>query len=71
VSARARPPTGARVAATKIMLIFVAIAFVLGWIALKVAWGVASFAVHALLALALLAVIAHFVRGRFGRTASS
>ena len=49
------------------MWIALAVALVLGWVFLNVAWDVASFAVHVLLGLAVLAVIAHFLRGRFGR----
>ncbi|MBZ0236155.1 MAG: hypothetical protein K8M05_27760 [Deltaproteobacteria bacterium] len=49
------------------MWILLAIALVVGWVVLNVAWDVASFAVHLLLGLAVLAVIAHFLRGRFGR----
>lgn len=48
------------------MWIIVALALFAGWIALKVAWHVGSFAVHVLLGLAVLAMIMHFVRGRFG-----
>jgi multisubunit Na+/H+ antiporter MnhE subunit len=48
------------------MLIFVAIALLAGWVLLNVAWDVASFGVHVLLGLAVLAVLAHFLRGRFG-----
>lgn len=48
------------------MLIFVAVALLVGWVLLKVAWNVASFGVHVLLGLAVLAVIAHFLRGKFG-----
>ena len=48
------------------MLIFLAVALLLGWVLLHVAWDVGSFAVHVLLGLAVLAVVAHFVRGRFG-----
>ena len=54
------------------MLLILAIALLVTWVALKVAWGVASFGIHVLLGLAVLAVIAHFVRGHFGgRSANS
>lgn len=49
------------------MWIAVGIFFVVGWLLLKLVWNVASFAVHFLLAAALLAVVVHFVRGYFGR----
>jgi uncharacterized membrane protein YGL010W len=49
------------------MLVLLAIAFLVGWVLVKIAFGVASFAVHALLALAAVALVAHFVRGHFGR----
>jgi hypothetical protein len=49
------PPTG--------MLVGIALFLLIGWLVLKLAVGVTSFAVHALLALAVLAVILHFVRG--------
>jgi hypothetical protein len=47
------------------MWIVLGVLFILGWLALKVMWGVASFAVHALLVAAVVAIAAHFVRGRF------
>ena len=53
------------------MWILLAIALVAGWVVLNVAWDIASFAVHLLLALAALAVIAHLVRGRFGRRSAT
>jgi hypothetical protein len=53
------------------MWIILGIVLVVGWLALKVAWGVASFAVHALLVLAAIAVIIHFVRGRFGKKSNA
>ena len=59
--------TGTRDAAVTSMLILLAVILLVGWLALNVAWDVGSFAVHVLLGLAVLAVIAHFVRGRFGR----
>jgi hypothetical protein len=49
------------------MLILLAVVLLVGWLALNVAWDVGSFMVHVLLGLAVLAVIAHFLRGRFGR----
>lgn len=42
------------------------ILFVVGWLLLKLVVGVASFAVHFLLAAAVAAVVVHFVRGHFG-----
>ncbi|MGE0402152.1 MAG: hypothetical protein AB7T06_35955 [Kofleriaceae bacterium] len=45
-------------------MLILGILLVLGWIALKVVVGVTSFAVHALLLVAVVAVIAHFVRSR-------
>lgn len=48
------------------MLLIVAVAFFVGWLLLKIAWNVASFGVHVLLGLAVLAVIAHVLRGKFG-----
>lgn len=48
-------------------MIVLAILLALGWIALKVFVGVTSFAVHALLIVAVIAVIAHFVKGSRGR----
>ena len=48
------------------MWIALGILFVVGWLLLKLVVGVASFAVHALLAAAAVAVIVHFVRGHTG-----
>lgn len=48
------------------MLLFIAVALLVGWVLLNVAWDIASFGVHVLLGLAVLAVLAHFLRGRFG-----
>lgn len=39
---------------------------VVGWLLLKLVVGIASFAVHFLLAAAIGAIVAHFVRGHFG-----
>lgn len=48
------------------MWIALGILFVVGWLLLKLVVGVASFAVHFLLAAAVAAVVVHFVRGHFG-----
>jgi hypothetical protein len=48
------------------MWIIVALVLFAGWLALKVAWHVGSFAVHVLLGLAVIAMVMHFVRGHFG-----
>ena len=54
------------------MWIIIGLALAAVWLALNVVWDVASFAVHVLLALAVLAIVVHFVRGHFGRrTAAS
>jgi hypothetical protein len=53
------------------MWIILALVLLAGWVFLNVAWDVASFAVHALLVLAAIAVVAHFLRGRFGRGSST
>jgi hypothetical protein len=53
------------------MWIIVALALFAGWLALKVAWNVGSFAVHVLLGLAVIAMVMHFVRGHFGNKASA
>ncbi|MFB3815400.1 MAG: lmo0937 family membrane protein [Terriglobales bacterium] len=42
------------------LFIFLVVAWLLGFIAFKVA----SFAIHALLVLALISLVLHFVRGR-------
>lgn len=52
---------------TTVMWIVLGVVFVVGWLMLKVFWGVASFAVHFLLAAAVLAVVVHLVRGHFSR----
>ncbi len=48
------------------MWIALGILFVVGWLLLKLVVGVASFAVHALLAAAVIAIVVHFVRGHAG-----
>jgi len=53
------------------MLIVLGILLFLGWIVLKLVIGVTSFAIHALLAVAVVAVIAHFVTGRSRRAMST
>lgn len=45
------------------MLVLLGILLFVGWLMLKVVVGVTSFAVHALLAVAVIAVVMHFVRG--------
>ena len=44
------------------MLVALAIALVLGWIVLKLAVGVTSFAIHVLLAAAVIFVVLHFMQ---------
>jgi heme A synthase len=58
---------GTRDAVKIVMLLLLAVVLLVGWLALNVAWDVGSFLVHVLLGLAVLAVVMHFVRGRFGR----
>jgi hypothetical protein len=53
------------------MGILVGIALVVGWVLLKVVWGIASFAVHALLVAAAVAVIVHVARAIRGRRHST
>lgn len=53
------------------MLIALGILLLVGWIALKVVWNVASFGVHLLLIAAVAAVIFHFVRGFAGKSRTS
>ena len=48
------------------MWIALGILLVVGWFLLELVVGVASFAVHFLLAAAVVAVVLHFVRGRLG-----
>lgn len=52
------------------MLIALGVLLIVGWFLLKVVWHVAAFGVHLLLVAAAVAMIAHFVRGRFGRGAA-
>jgi hypothetical protein len=49
------------------MWIALAVILFVGWLMLKLVWGVASLAVHVLLAAAVIALAVHFVRGHFGR----
>ena len=56
---------------TEGMLIALGILFLVGWIALKLIVGVTSLAVHLLLAVAVVAIIAHFLRGGFGGRATA
>jgi hypothetical protein len=49
------------------MLIALGILLLVGWVALKLIVGVTSVAVHLLLAAAVIAVVAHFLRGGFSR----
>jgi len=53
------------------MLVALAIALVIGWVILKLAVGVTSAAIHLLLAGAVLAAVAYFLRGGFRRGATS
>jgi hypothetical protein len=53
------------------MWIALAVMLVVSWLLLKLVWGVASVAVHFLLAVAAIALIVHFVRGHFGRRTAS
>ena len=48
------------------MWIPIAIAFLIGWLLLKLVWGIASLTVHLLLAAAVIALVVHFVQKRFG-----
>ncbi len=48
------------------MWILVAIAMFVGWLLLKLVWGVASFAVHLLLIAAVIAIVVHFVTRGLG-----
>ena len=59
-------PHGRALAATLRMMIALGILFLVGWLMLKLVWGVASFGVHLLLVAAVVAMIFHFVRGRGG-----
>jgi hypothetical protein len=49
------------------MWIVIGVLFVIGWLMLKLVWGVASLAVHALLVAAVVALAVHFMRGRFSK----
>jgi hypothetical protein len=49
------------------MWILVGIALLVGWVMLKMVWGIASLAVHALLIAAVVAVVVHVVRMVRGR----
>lgn len=53
------------------MWILLGIFLVVGWLLLKLVWNVASFGLHLLLVAAAIAVVVHFVRGRFGGRDSS
>ena len=55
------------------MWILLGILFFVGWLLAKVVWHVASFGVHALLLLAIVAIVVHFIRCRHhhGRGASA
>jgi hypothetical protein len=55
---------GALIAATTFMWIVLGILLFLGWLMLKLVVGVTSFAIHALLAVALVSLVVHFVSGR-------
>jgi hypothetical protein len=46
------------------MWIVLAILLAVGWVLLKLVWGVASVAVHVLLGAAVLALVAHFLFSR-------
>jgi hypothetical protein len=46
------------------MWIVIGILVFIGWLMLKLVVGITSFAVHALLAVAVVAIVAHFLRGR-------
>jgi hypothetical protein len=61
---RSESSRGALIALLECMLIALGILLFLGWIALKLVVGVTSFAVHALLVVAVIAIVAHFVGGR-------
>jgi hypothetical protein len=52
------------------MWIAIGVFLVAAWLMLKLVWNVASFGVHFLLAAGILALIAHFARGYFGRDVS-
>ncbi len=48
------------------MWILLGILLVAGWLTLKLVWHVAAFGVHLLLVAAVIAIVVHFLRGRFG-----
>jgi len=48
------------------MLLILAVLLALGWVLGYTVFHVASFAIHALIVVAVIAVIAHFVRGGRG-----
>jgi type IV secretory pathway TrbD component len=56
---------------TERMWILLGILLVAGWLVLKLVWNVAAFGVHLLLVAAVIALVVHFVRGRFGGRDSS
>ena len=47
---------------SRLMWILIAIGLVIGWLALKLVWGVASLAVHFLLGAAVVALVVHFAQ---------
>ncbi len=53
------------------MWILLGILLVVGWLLLKLVWNVAAFGLHLLLVAAAIAIVVHFVRGRFGRDSST
>ncbi len=67
VAFRRGAPSGAVIAPPDRMWIVLGILLFLGWIMLKLVVGVTSFAVHALIVVALIALVAHFMLGRRGR----
>jgi len=50
------------------MLIGLGILLLVIWLLSKFVWNVASMGVHILLVVAVIAMIAHFVKGGFGRS---
>jgi hypothetical protein len=52
------------------MLVGLGILLLVCWLLAKFVWNVASMGVHILLVVAVIAVIAHFVRGGVGRRRS-
>jgi hypothetical protein len=48
------------------MWIVLGIILVVGWLLLKLVWNVAALGVHLLLVGAVIALVVHFLRGRFG-----